>query len=132
VYIVPFDAGQEGAATGVDVGAITVDEILELVADDKDVELTREEVVAELEELEEMVEVLNEVIDGVALELVVLELLISAVEEAMVLAVVLTLIDTELNVAVVPAVVDIELVVVTGRIYPATLVLRRLAVLTKD
>ena len=124
----PFDAGQEGAATGVDDGATTLDDVLELklidedvkelrpVVDDEELEPEGEEVVAELEEI---VEVLNEVIDGVVLELVVLELLMSAVEEAIVLIVVLAPVDTELD-------------VVAGRIYPATLVLRRLAVLTKD
>jgi hypothetical protein len=111
-------------------------EELELVTDDEDVELVRGEAIAELElereedvvELEIMVEVLNEVMDGIVLELVVLELLISAVEEAIVLEVVLALIDTEPDAAL----VDIKLVVVIGRMYPATLVLRRLAVLTKD
>jgi hypothetical protein len=111
-------------------------EELELVTDDEDVELVRGEVIAELElegkedvvELKKMVEVLNEVMDGTVLEHVVLELLISAAEGAIVLAVILALIDTEPDAAL----VDIKLVVVIGRIYPATLVLRRLAVLTKD
>jgi hypothetical protein len=135
---VPFDAGQEGAAMGVDDGATTVDEVLELdtldekveelelVADDEGLELAREEGVAELGG---MVEVANEVGEGITLELSVLELLVANVEEALALV----LVDTELDVAVVLALVDTELdVVVTGRRYPATLVLRRLAVLTKD
>jgi hypothetical protein len=125
---------------GVDDGATTVDEVpelemldeeleeLELVADDEELELMREEDVAELEG---MVEVANEVGDRIALELSVLELLVANVEEALALAVVL--VDTEPEVAVVLALVDTELdVVVIGRRYPATLVLRRLAVLTKD
>jgi hypothetical protein len=136
---VPFDAGQEGEGIGVDDGAITVDEVLELemldedleelelVADDEELELMREDVA----ELEGMVEVANEVGEGIALELSVLELLVANVEEALALAVVL--VDTELDVAVVLALVDTELdVVAIGRRYPATLVLRRFAVLTKD
>jgi hypothetical protein len=75
-----------------------------------------------------MVEVVNEVMDGIVLEPVVLELLISAVEEAIVLEVVLALVDTKPDAVL----VEIKLVVVIGRMYPAILVLRRLAVLTKD
>lgn len=144
VYIVPLDAGQEGAATAVDEGVTAVDKVLELeitneeleelelVVDDEELglETIEEEVVAELEGI---VEVLNEVMDGVVVELSVLELLVLSVEEALVLAVILALVDTELEVAVVLALVNTELeVVVIGRMYPATLVLRRLAVLTKD
>jgi hypothetical protein len=137
---VPFDAGQEGEGVGVDDGATTVDEVLvlemideeleelELVADDEELELEREEIVAELEG---MVEVVNEVGEGIAPELSVLKLLVANIEEALALAVVL--VDTEVDVAVVLALVDTELdVVVIGRRYPATLVLRRFAVLTKD
>jgi hypothetical protein len=90
-----------------------------------ELELEREEDVVELEN---MVEVVNEVMDGIVLEPVVLELLISAVEEAIVLEVVLALVDTKPDAVL----VEIKLVVVIGRMYPAILVLRRLAVLTKD
>jgi hypothetical protein len=114
---------------GVDDGATTVDEVLELEMLDE--ELEEPELVTDDEELEGMVEVTNEVGDGIALELSVLELLVANVEETLALAVVL--VDTKLDVAVVLALVDTELdVVVIGRRYPATLVLRRLAVLTKD
>jgi hypothetical protein len=89
-----------------------------------ELELEREEDVVELEN---MVEVVNEVMDGIVLEPVVLELLISAVEEAIVLEVVLALVDTKPDAVL----VEIKLVVVIGRMYPAILVLRRLAVLTK-
>jgi hypothetical protein len=90
-----------------------------------ELELEREEDVVELEN---MVEVVNEVMDGIVLEPVVLELLISAVEEAIVLEVVLALVDTKPDAVL----VEIKLAVVIGRMYPAILVLRRLAVLTKD
>jgi hypothetical protein len=128
---VPFDAGQEGEGVGVDDGATTVDEVLVLEMSDEELEeleLEREEIVAELEG---MVEVVNEVGEGIAPELSVLKLLVANIEEALALAVVL--VDTEVDVAVVLALVDTELdVVVIGRRYPATLVLRRFAVLTKD
>jgi hypothetical protein len=135
--MVPLDAGQEGAAMGVDEGVTAVDEVLELemmdeemeemelAADDEELGLDtiEEETVTELEG---MVEVLKEVMEGVVVELSVLELLTLNVEEVLALAVILALVDTELAVAVVLALVNTELdVVVIGRMYPATLVLRR-------
>ena len=104
---------------GVDEGTTAVDEVLELERVDEVLELstTEEEDVAELEG---MVEVVKEVMEGIVEELSVLELPTTTVEEVLTLAVVLALIVTELE------------VVATGRRYPAILVLRRFAVLTKD
>lgn len=119
MYIVPLDAGQEGAAVGVDDGVIAVDEVVELerVGEVPELDTIEGEGVTELEG---MVEVAKEVMDGVALVLSVLELLTTTVEEALTLAVVIALVTNELE------------VVVTGRMYPAILVLNRFAVLTKD
>lgn len=133
----PFDAGQEGAAIGVEEGTTTVDEVLELeTTDELEVDDPTEEVPAELDTtyeleldepdeevaagLERTVDVLKEVMDGVVLELEALELPETDVEAVLALVVALELVATKLE------------VVVIGRIYPAILVLSRLAVLAKD
>jgi len=114
-----LDAGQEGAAMGVDEGVTTVDEVLELEMVEEKLELdTTEEDGAVV--LEGMVEVLNDVMEGIVVELSVLELPTDTTEEALTLVVAVALVDTELE------------VVVIGRKYPAILVLRRFAVLTND
>lgn len=132
VYVVPLDAGQEGAAMGVDDGVIAVDEVLELERADEELELdTLEE--EDAVELEGIVEVVKEVMDGGAVVLSVLELLATTVEEALTPVVVVTLAKTELDAAVMLTLIVTELeVVVIGRMYPAILVLNKLAVLTKD
>lgn len=119
MYVVPLEAGQEGAGMGVDEGTTAVDEVLELERVDEVLELstTEEEDVAELEG---MVEVVKEVMEGIVEGLSVLVLLTDTTEEVLTPAVVVTLVKVELK------------IVVTGRMYPATLVLRRFAVLTKD
>jgi len=124
-----LDAGQEGVATGVDEGATAVDEVLELRRMDEELgpelELELELELDTTEEdgavvLEGMVEVLKDVMKIIVVELSVLELPTDTTEEALTLVVVVALVDAELE------------VVVIGRMYPATLVLRRFAVLTKD
>ena len=124
-----MDAGQEGVATGVDEGATAVDEVLELRRMDEELgpelELELELELDTTEEdgavvLEGMVEVLKDVMKIIVVELSVLELPTDTTEEALTLVVVVALVDAELE------------VVVIGRMYPATLVLRRFAVLTKD
>lgn len=62
----------------------------------------------------------KEVMEGIVEGLSVLVLLTDTTEEVLTPAVVVTLVKVELK------------IVVTGRMYPATLVLRRFAVLTKD
>lgn len=129
----PFDEGQEGVAIGVEEGATTVDEVLELdTTDELEVDSTELDATDELEldtldeevpaELEGIVDVLKEVMDGVVLELEALELPETDIETVLVLAVV---------VALEPVATELEIVVI-GRTYPAILVLSRLAVLAKD
>ncbi|KAG9853865.1 MFS general substrate transporter, partial [Aureobasidium melanogenum] len=115
---VPFDAGQEGAAIGVEEGVTTVDEALELdTTDELEVDGPTEEVPAELDttdeleldeldeevaaELEGIVDVLKEVMDGVVLELEALELLETDVEAVLVDEVTLALVAAELEVVLV-------------------------------
>ena len=114
-----MEAGQEGATMGVDDGVTAVDEVLELEMVEEELELdTTEEDGAVV--LEGMVEVLKNVMEGIVVELSVLELPRDTTEEALTLAVVVALVDTELE------------VVEIGRTYPAILVLKRFAVLTND
>lgn len=95
----PFDAGQEGAAIGVDEGTTTVDEVLELDTTDRlELGAPDEESVAELDRI---VDVLKEVMDGVVLELEALELLETDVEAVLAVVVALAVVTTELEVVVV-------------------------------
>ena len=108
---------------GMDEGVTAVDEVLELGRMDEELGLELELDTTEGDGavvLEGMVEVLKDVMEGIVVELSVLELPTDTTEEALTLVVVVTLVDAELE------------VVVIGRMYPATLVLRRFAVLTKD
>ena len=108
---------------GMDEGVTAVDEVLELGRMDEELGLELELDTTEGDGavvLEGMVEVLKDVMEGIVVELSVLELPTDTTEEALTLVVVVTLVDAELE------------VVVIGRMYPAILVLRRFAVLTND
>ncbi|KAG9604884.1 MFS general substrate transporter, partial [Aureobasidium melanogenum] len=109
---------QEDAAIGVEEGATTVDEVLELdTTEELEVDGPTEEVPAELDktdeleldeldgevaaELEGIVDVLKEVMDGVVLELEELKLLETDVETVLAVVVALELVATELELVVV-------------------------------
>lgn len=118
---------------GVEDGTATVDDEVELKVDDEEVELEEDDGELELEaseedavaELEGIVEVLKEVIDGVVLRLEKLELLNATDEDVMATAL--------LEIRVADDDVELELVVVViGWMKPAIRVLRSCAVETKD
>jgi hypothetical protein len=118
---------------GVEDGTATVDDEVELEIDDEEVELEEDDGELELEaseedavaELEGIVEVLKEVIDGVVLRLEKLELLNATDEDVMTTAL--------LEIRVADDDVELEPVVVVIRwTKPAIRVLRSCAVETKD